>query len=175
MTTAAEPDLITDAMRAAVGTELDHTVSYPISSSDIRRWALAVYHPMEPPREFWDEDAAANGPHGGLVAPEDFNPFAWMTAEPSGMKPVYDASGPSIEERMGLEPVATKFMLNGGVRIDYGARMRPGDVISATAALTGYEQRTGRLGLMLFTTTTSRWVNQHDAPVKTIRNTLIRY
>lgn len=175
MSAAGEPDLITDAMRAAIGTELDHTVSYPISASDIRRWALAVYHPAEPPREFWDDTAAAAGPHGGIIAPEEFNPFAWMTAEPSGMKPPYGASGPSLEARLGLDPVATTFMLNGGVRIDYGAPMRPGDVIRATNTLAGYEQRTGRLGQMLFTTTTSRWVNQHDALVKTIRNSLIRY
>lgn len=168
-------DLVTDAMRAAAGTELERSVSYPISSSDIRRWALAVYHPAEPPREFWDVEYADAGPNGGIVAPEEFNPFAWMTAQPPGLKPDYGPGGPSLEERLGLEAVATSFMLNGGVRIEYGTRMRPGDVITATGTLGRYWQRVGRLGTMLFSTTVSRWENQRHELVKSVTNTLIRY
>ena len=72
---------ITDEMRAAVGRELARMTSYPITDSDIRRWAVAVYYPEEPPRLFWDADYAAGTSFGGIVAPEEFNPFAWMVAE----------------------------------------------------------------------------------------------
>jgi len=51
-------------------TELDRRVSYPITVSDIRRWAMAVYYPEEPPRLFWDEEYARATRHGGIVAPE---------------------------------------------------------------------------------------------------------
>ena len=43
--------------------------------------ALAVYYPDVPPRLFWDEEYARSTRHGGIVAPEDFNPFAWFTAD----------------------------------------------------------------------------------------------
>ena len=51
--------VISAAMRAAVGTELSRAVSYPVSASDIRRWAVAVYYPAEPPERFWDETSRA--------------------------------------------------------------------------------------------------------------------
>jgi len=72
-------------MQKVVGSELSRMVSYPVAESDIRKWALAIYYPEEPPRRFWDEEAAAGSREGGIVAPEDFNPFAWMRAEPKGV------------------------------------------------------------------------------------------
>jgi hypothetical protein len=60
---------ISAAMADAVGNELSRQVSYPISESDIRKWAIAVYYPEPPPRLFWDADFAATTFHRGLVAP----------------------------------------------------------------------------------------------------------
>ena len=70
---------ITPQMRDVVGLELRRGTSFPITDSDIRRWAIAVYYPEPAPRLFWDADYAAGTAHGGIVAPEEFNPFAWMT------------------------------------------------------------------------------------------------
>jgi hypothetical protein len=53
--------------------------------------------------------------------------------------------------------------------------MRPGDVVSSATSITGYREREGRLGLMLFTTMESNWTNQHGDLIKTQRSTLIRY
>ena len=57
--TAAPTTNISEAMRVAVGSELTRMVSFPVSESDIRKWAIAVYYPEEPPRRFWDAEAAA--------------------------------------------------------------------------------------------------------------------
>lgn len=166
-----DPQLVTEEMAAAVGTELGRTRSYPIAASDIRRWALAVYHPEPPPRRFWD-----GGPTGDdIVAPEEFNPFAWMTAEPAGPPPPYGPGGTTIEGRLGLAEIPLLHMLNGGVDVEYGALMRPGDVITSVTTLDGYQQRTGRLGPMLLTRTRAEWRNADDLHVKTTVNTLIRY
>lgn len=167
---------ITDEMRAAIGTEYGERVSFPISVSDIRKWAQAVYYPDPPPREYWDEEYAATTRHGGIVAPEEFNPFAWMTpAGPPGRDALATGAS-STEVRLGLAPPATNHMLNGGLECTYtGVRMRPGDVIRAVSVLADYSERSGRLGLMLFTTTEDRWTNQDGALVKTQRMVLIRY
>ena len=74
--------LLTDAMEACVGQAFRRVVSFPVSASDIRRWAIAVYHPELPPRRYWDEQYCIESAWGGLIAPEDFNPFAWATASP---------------------------------------------------------------------------------------------
>jgi hypothetical protein len=167
---------ITDEMRAAVGTEYGERFSFPISVSDIRKWAQAVYYPEPPPREYWDEEYAATTRFGGIVAPEEFNPFAWMSAAgpPRADGPSMLASG--TEARLGLAAPATSHMLNGGMECTYTrVRMRPGDVIRAVTILGEYSEREGRLGLMLFTTTESRWTNQDGELVKSDRNVLIRY
>ena len=85
----AAKSYITDEMRAILDKPMSRLTSYPIAASDIRKWAIAVYYPEIPPRLFWDEDYAATSRFGGIVAPEEFNPFAWITRDPGPtMRPV---------------------------------------------------------------------------------------
>ena len=173
----ADRTYITPQMRDVVGLELRRGTSFPITDSDIRRWALAVYYPEPAPRLFWDADYAATTVHGGIVAPEEFNPFAWMTQPEPGEpeKPRVPQGFVSPEETLGLERAPTTSLINGGTEVDYGVRMRPGDVITSISCLAAYSEREGRLGLMLFTTTEDTWTNQRGETVKTSRSTLIRY
>jgi hypothetical protein len=167
---------ISAAMRAAVGRQLARRVSFPVAESDIRRWAIAVYYPREAPRLFWDADYAKSTRHGGIVAPEEFNPFAWMVAEradPVAALPGNDLDYP--ECLLGIPGPGLAHQLNGGVQVEYGARMRPGDVITSVGRLAGYSERAGRLGLMLFTVTEDAWTNDDGDLVKLTRSTLIRY
>jgi N-terminal half of MaoC dehydratase len=168
--------LISEDMRNAVGRELARMMSYPVSASDIRKWALAVYYPQQPPERFWDEQAAADSQWGTIVAPEDFNPFAWLTAVPRGVRGQDGVQDPDRTERtLGIAGPGLKFELNGGVSVAYGAPIRPGDVITSVKRLAGYTEREGRLGLMLFTAYDTTWTNQRDEFVKRTCLTLIRY
>jgi len=169
--------VVSDAMRAAIRSEMGRAVSYPISLSDIRKWAIAVYYPDEPPRLFWDEEYAARTVHAGIVTPEEFNPFGWMTAVPAGLPPSSEfRNDPDRTERtLGIPGPGLKFQLNGGLEVDYGVRMRPGDQITSVTRLAGYREREGRLGLMLFTSSESTWTNQNDELVKRSTVTVIRY
>ena len=81
----------------------------------------------------------------------------------------------STEFSLGLPPTGLQYMLNGGLEVEYGVRMRPGDVITSVTRLDGYSEREGRLGLMLFTTTEQSWSNQSGDLIKRTRMTLIRY
>jgi hypothetical protein len=170
---------ISDDMRALVGRTFgSRRASVPISLSDIRKWAIAIYYPEVPPRLFWDEEYAATTPHGGVVAPEEFNPFAWFTAEGPVIAPTYEGpirgSGP--ESAFGVEGPETTFILNGGMEVSYGVRMKPGDVItSSETRLLDYQERQSRLGLMLITRTETAWTNQNDQMVKVTRAIGIRY
>jgi hypothetical protein len=169
---------ITPQMRDIVGLELRRGTSFPITDSDIRRWAIAVYYPEPAPRLFWDVEYASGTSHGGIVAPEEFNPFAWMTQRDPDREERSDPAPTrfvSAEETLGIEPAPVTNLINGGTEVDYGVRMRPGDVITSVSCLAGYSEREGRLGLMLFTTTEDTWTNQRSETVKTSRLTLIRY
>jgi hypothetical protein len=166
---------ISDAMRAAVGREYRRRTSFPVSRSDIRRWAIAVYYPEPPPAVFWDEASAAAGPRGEIVAPEDFNPFAWMTASGPGDDSGDPNDPDNTEHQLGIDGPGLKFQLNGGLEVEYGVPMRPGDVITSVASVADYREREGRLGKMLFTVLQDVWTNQHGDEVRRARTTLIRY
>jgi hypothetical protein len=76
---------------------------------------------------------------------------------------------------LGIPGPGLKYQLNGGMKVEYGTRMRPGDVITSVTRLAGYSEREGRLGLMLFTVSEQTWTNQSDELVKRIKMTGIRY
>jgi hypothetical protein len=161
--------LVSAEMAAAVGAVVDWRVSYPVAASDIRRWALAVYHPDPPPAAFTGD--------GDLVAPEEFNPFAWAVA--ARMQPVTaperrDTDKP--EKAVGIRGPGLSHQVNGGTEVTYtGTRIRTGDVVRAETRLVAYAEKSGRLGPMLVTTFESVWTNQHGARLQVERQTSIRY
>jgi hypothetical protein len=166
---------ITPQMRSVIGLPFRETVSYPVSASDIRRWAIAVYFPELPPRLYWDEEYAGASPLGGIVAPEDFNPFAWATAVPELAPREESFDWDYTETRLGVKGPGLATNLNAGSQTRYGPRIRPGDVIRSTSHVLSYTEKQGRMGIMLLTVIRSTWLNQHGETVKETDQTSIRY
>jgi hypothetical protein len=171
--------LITDEMRGIVDVVMDEATSYPIAASDIRRWALAVYYPEIPPPEFWDEDDPVTIAMGGIVAPDEFNPLAWIAKDPKPARRDTAPGAPKVgafEAVLGVEPPEFRALLQGEIRAGYGeAQMRPGDVIHSATSITEYFEREGRMGLQLYTTLSEVLTNQRGAWVKTIDTVFVRY
>ncbi|MFE6820913.1 MaoC family dehydratase N-terminal domain-containing protein [Streptomyces sp. NPDC057690] len=174
----SEQTLVRPDMLAIVNRPYGRQVSYPITASDIRRWALAVHYPQAPPVHFLDPRASEEGT---LVAPQEFNPFAWGAArtEAAGEELPLDPDRKNVgamEHLLGVVPPDLRRALNGGVSATYtGVPMRPGDVITAESVIAGYTAKRGRLGPMLLTETATTWTNQRGDVVKVHRMTLIRY
>lgn len=162
-------------MRRIVGEAMRESVAHPIAVSDIRKWAMAVYYPEDPPRLFWDEAFAAATEHGGIVAPEEFNPFAWSTQKPSLTDPKVSQTAFS-ERELGVDPPEYKAILLTEIRERYGpVRMRPGDVIRSVVRISEYFEREGRMGHMLYTTLNNQWHNQSGDWVRTTESVFVRY
>jgi hypothetical protein len=155
--------LISAELEQAKGKWGEPRVSPPIAASDIRRWAIATYWPEAPPPVYWDEPYAKTTRWGGLIAPPDFNPFAWPVrrASPPGQAP-----GPA-----GLRLTT----MNGGQVDTYGAPMRPGDVITARSRVSDFNERQGRFGLMLYVFNETEWTSQKGQFVRRRIGTSIRY
>lgn len=149
-----------EEVKTTVGRELHRVTSPPVSLSDIRKHAIAVYWPETPPRLFWDEEYARQTSWGGIVAPEDFNPFAWPI-EGSGRYPC------------GIDIPDTARTFNGGSEAEYFAPIHPGDTITAAETMVDVYQRTGRTGRLLFLVSETRWTNQQGELVKTQRGTRV--
>lgn len=157
---------VTDEMRDAQGVWGESHSSYPITETDIRRWAMATHYPEKPPRIYWDADYAASTKHGGIIAPPDFNPFAWSLQRPAGVRAGMSGRRPDGKPLTGM---------NGGQTDTYGVPMRAGDVISARSRLVDWNEREGRLGHTLYVRTEIEWRNQRDELVKTRMSISIRY
>ena len=156
--------LVTQDMRDRQGVWGDERVAPPVSLSDIRKWGIAVYWPEKPPQLFWDEEYAKGTRWGGIIAPNEFNPFAWPLEREI-------AAGRATAQGAG---VGTRGM-NGGQVETFGVPIRPGDVITARTRLKEWDERTTRLGLTLFSYTETEWRNQNGDHVKTRISTGIRY
>ena len=153
-----EETLVTPQMLERKGVWGAERVSFPIALSDIRKWAIAVYWPERPPRLYWDEEYARTTRWGGIIAPEDFNPFAWPLEAEQSMGGVQRAAGRAGGKgRRGM---------NGGQTDTFFRPMRPGDVIRSRTRLRNWNESTTRLGLTLFTYTETEWLNQNDELVK---------
>lgn len=166
MAESSAKTLVTPDMEERRGVWGNERTSYPIGESDIRRWAIATYWPETPPRLFWDAEHAAATRWGGIVAPMDFNPFAWPPERPRPAARALPQKGPDGRRLTGL---------NGGQTDTYGVRMRPGDVVTSRTRLKDWEEREGRMGLTLYTYTETEWRNQSDELVRTRISIGIRY
>lgn len=151
---------VPQAVIDALGETTPATSSYPVGTNEIRRWAQAVYYPDPPPAVFIDEAVAARGPFGGMVAPREFNPFAWMPG--LGMGRYWDI----LREKR-------QTALNGGQRSAYHAPIRPGDVITRCRRFVDIYEKDGRSGSMVFAVGETRWTNQDGELVRLGRDTLI--
>ncbi|WP_068180167.1 MaoC family dehydratase N-terminal domain-containing protein [Mycobacterium sp. UM_CSW] len=159
--------LISDRLASVLGVWHDQGApSAPIDRSDIRRWAIATYWPQRPPRLYWDENYAQTTRWGGIVAPDDFNPFAWP------IEPLDTGATKYAFPRPG-EP--GQHLLNGGVELTFGQPMRPGDVITGRWRIRDATERQGRLGLMLYVAIERELRNQYADLVRTRVDTVIRY
>ena len=157
--------LVTPELEQQEGVWVEGQTSFPVSESDIRKWAISSYWPDEPPPLFWDPEYAQTTRWGGIIAPQDFNPFAWPIKRPPRQ------AGPA---RSGPGGVALTGM-NGGQVDTYGVPQRPGDVVTSRSRLKGWTESQTRLGLTMFLETEIEWRNQNDELVKRRISTAIRY
>jgi len=155
--------LISPAMQEAKGKWGEPRVSPPIGLSDIRKWAIATYWPETPPQIYWDEAYAATTKWGGIIAPPDFNPFAWPVRRQAPQAAAPPVAGVRLTN------------MNGGQTDTFGAPMRSGDVITARTRLQDFNERQGRFGLMLYAFSETEWTNQRGEFVRRRISTSIRY
>ena len=144
-----------------IGRQLAPVAAPAVGANDIARWAIATYWP-EPPPAVYAQDA--DSPWGGLVAPRDFDPFAWMPKRPWAGDWLWG---------MGTEP--GQRVLNGGQRNRYAEPIRPGDVISVTRRFVDVVERQTKRGPMVFFTSEFLWTNQTGAVVRIGEQTTIYY
>ena len=162
MSDETQESLITDEMRAAVGKESDPT-TLEIDKTSVRMFARAVGY-TDP--VYYDEEAAKAAGYRSLPAPPGYLGT-----------PIYDPNRRTGRPtQVALEPSRPlKRMLNGGTDVEYLADICAGDVLTSTSGIASIEERAGRLGEMLITTTKTTYRNQNGEIVAVMTGTGIRY
>ena len=145
---------LTEEMRQqAIGLEGD-PLTTEVEKGAIIKFAQAIGdgNPV-----FNDEEAARKSRYGGLIAPPTF-----LRSVRSGSRAI---------------PFDMPFNngLDGGSDWEYFEPVRPGDRITAVSRITDLQERTGRMGLMVITTSVTTYTNQYDKVVATQATTAIRY
>lgn len=161
---AAEGELLHADTIERIGRTLPPVAAPAVGANDIARWAIATHYPEPAPAASTDAGTAAAGPWGSLVAPRDFDPFAWMPNRPWAGDWLWG---------MSAEPGGR--VLNGGQRNRYFEPVRVGDVISVTRRFVDVVERETKRGPMVFFTSEFTWRNQHDALVRIGEQTTIYY
>tara|TARA_Y100000588_G_scaffold303584_1_gene326143 strand:+ start:61 stop:549 length:489 start_codon:yes stop_codon:yes gene_type:complete len=162
MSDEPQESLITDEMQASIGKDSEIT-TLEIDKTSVRMFARSVGY-TDP--VYYDEEAAQAAGYRSLPAPPGYLGT-----------PLYDPNKRSARPtQVALEPSRPlKRMLNGGTDIEYLADICAGDVLTSTSAVSSIEERLGRLGEMLITTTKTTYRNQHGEIVAIMTGTGIRY
>ena len=162
MSDETRESLITDEMRARIGVE-SAPVTLEIDKTSVRMFARAVGY-TDP--VYYDEEAARAAGYRGLPAPPGYLGT-----------PVYDPNRRGERTaQLDVEPRRPlKRMLNGGTDVEYLADVCAGDVLTSTSAVASIEEREGRLGEMLITTTRTTYRNEQGETVAVMTGTGIRY
>ena len=152
MTTQAS--FLTEEMRQqAIGLE-GQPVTTEVEKGAIIKFAQAIgdENPV-----FNDEAAARQSRYGGLIAPPTF------LRSVTSSRVVLPFDFP-FERR-----------LDGGSEWEYFEPVRPGDMITAVSRITDMQERSGRMGVMIITSTVTTYTNQFGQAVANQTTTGIRY
>ena len=96
---------------------------------------------------YLDEEVAARGPYGGIIAP------------PGLVQLAQEREVPDVQ----LKFEGTRFL--GRLRSEYREVVRPGDTIEALGQVREVYEKTGRSGRLVFISSRTRFVNQHGIDV----------
>lgn len=145
-----EPQLF-EYDESVIGQEVE-VGSTEITREHIRRFCevLGETNPM-----YTDDEAAAAGPYGSVIAP----PGLVYSLRVSG--------GPDAKLKFG------NATFHSGERAELHEVVRPGDVISARQFIKEVYPKTGRSGTMVFVVRRTEFKNQHGALVAAVEQSMV--
>ena len=143
-----------DFDRSILGKVFDETDFAAVTKEDISKFcqALGETNPL-----FTNEEVAADGPYGGLVAP----PTYVTRLRPNKMTP----------EHM---PRLGKVGFDGGRDVEIFLPVRPGDTLKMVSTIHDVYEKTGRSGSMYFIVLRNRITNQEGVEVAIVDHRIMQ-
>lgn len=158
-----EESLITPEIRAMVGQEVVSHAPEEVSTSSIRRFAMAVgdANPL-----YVDEEYAKKSKYGGIIAPP-----VYLTAVNHDAFAEIGDDG-RLKSRIKLPPPLNR-LARGGNEFEFFQPARPGDALTIKRKITDIFQKEGKSGGLVFVIYETSYTNQKDELLAINRETLI--
>ena len=151
---ASKPSVISKEMREYIGKELEPRV-FEIEAGAIRKLAKAVGDP----NPLWQDRAyAKKTEYGDIIGSPTF--VAFLKVDSMGV--LFALECPLFG------------ILDGGIEIEYGVPMKPGDVITGIPKLANVIEKESKSGMMLFMIIETTYKNQKGQMAVITRQTFIR-
>lgn len=141
-----------------IGMEYTPHTGEPVTSRDIRRYALAIddLNPI-----YRDEEAAKKGKYGKITAP--LNYFSWSVGVPGAEKPVGELGEDGLSSFVGIPEIPNAFELGwvrGGEEMEFINPVCVGDQVTTTGKVVDMKEKDGRSGKLIFVTSEFEYKNQ---------------
>jgi len=156
----ANGSLITDELRKLIGMTLE-TIVFKVEEGAIQRYAEAI---GDPNPLYNDPDFASKTKYGRLLAPPGFT--GWPVK-----------AGRLSQRLLGslAKAGAPSRLLDGGIEFEFIEPIGAGDVLTATTKVASMTERETKLGMTIFTTLETTFVNKKgDVAIKS-RSTFILF
>ncbi len=145
----------------------------PVNVPTIRNWCDAI---ADANPNFTDAEAAANGPHGGIVAPPAMLNVWTMPGLTMGQQPGRDLKEPSAVVYGKLDAAGYSSVVATNSDQTYERYLRPGDLVTSLTTLVDVseEKKTG-LGIGHFVTTEQVFTDQNGDTVGTLSFRVLKF
>jgi uncharacterized protein len=145
----------------------------PVNEPTIRNWCDAM---SESNPYFTNPAAAADGPHGGVIAPAAMLNVWSMAGLHLGGTPPRDPNEPRVGVYQRLDAAGFSSVVATNSDLYFDRCLRPGDLLTDTTRLLDVsEEKTTRLGTGHFVTTEASYVDQLGRPVGSMRFRILKY
>lgn len=172
--TVADPAGFLESLRAQVGRAgTPQPARDPVNLPTIRIWcdAMAEDNPL-----YVDDDAAAAGPHGGIVAPPAMLNVWTMAGLVSGAPVPRDPNEPRAQVYDLLDRAGFPGVVAVNSDLTFDRYLRLGERVTATTRLVEVsEEKTTRLGVGHFVTTEAEFVDDAGERVGALHFKVLRY
>ncbi|MDH5236366.1 MAG: MaoC family dehydratase N-terminal domain-containing protein, partial [Acidimicrobiia bacterium] len=170
---SAADEFLADLRRNVGATGTPQVARDPVNGATIRNWCDAM---SETNAYFTDPDAAAAGPHGGLVAPPAMLNAWTMPGLRAGRRPGRDPRDPNAGVYGKLDAAGFVSVVATNSEHVYRRYLRPGDHLTGTQKLVDVsaEKKTG-LGIGHFVTTETEFHDQHGEHVGSLFFRILKF
>ena len=143
-----------------------------VTEADIHNYANAVGFAGPDPLYF-DAEAAAQTPYGGISAPPLFFGTPFTRIVPA--RDLREDGLPKDDDvHSGLRPpLPLPRLMGGGTEVEYFRPMRPGDTLVRKSRLADLTEKSGRTGPLVFTTIETDYRDGEGELVLRVRSTTI--